>query len=89
MKRWTVDAGGDLWWSDGPLDPGAWALEVADLDVIGFGQKSEPAHAALVADVQAAGRARELAATLDSHLNRGQTFTGAQVAVMLRAKAIA
>ncbi len=89
MKRWTVDAGGDLWWSDGPLDPGAWALEVADLDVIGFGQKSEPAHAALVEAVHADGRLRSLAADLDSHLNRGQTFTGAQVAVMLRAKAIA
>lgn len=84
MKRWTVDTDGDLWWSEGPLDPGAWALEVADLDVIGFGQKSVPAHAALVAAVHDAGRLRSLAATLDDRLNREQKFTGAQVAAMLR-----
>jgi len=43
-----------------------------------------PAYAALVADVQDAARLRSLAATFDSHLNRVKTYTGAQVAAMLR-----
>ena len=42
------------------------------------------ALAALVADVQDAARLRSLAATFDSHLNRDKTYTGAQVAAMLR-----
>ena len=89
MRRWTIDTGDhgpELWWSIGPSDPGVTLARVHD-----FLEEEElaDAFAALVADVQAAGRLRSLAADLDSHLNRGQSFTGAQVAVMLRAKAIA
>jgi len=36
------------------------------------------------ADATDAARLRSLAATFDSHLNRDQTYTGAQVAAMLR-----
>ena len=39
---------------------------------------------AIAADATDAARLRSLAATFDSHLNRDQTYTGAQVAAMLR-----
>lgn len=42
------------------------------------------AFAAIDADVRSAARLRSLAAMFDNHLNRDQTFTGAQVAAMLR-----
>jgi len=38
----------------------------------------------VVAALADAARLRSLAATFDSHLNRDQTYTGAQVAAMLR-----
>ena len=90
-KRWSVvdaqypylewDGGGYKGWL-GILvdDDGADTLAVdclPDHEVLA-------AHAALIEDVRDAARLRSLAATFDSHLNRGQTYTGAQVAAMLR-----
>jgi len=88
-KRWTVDGGtgrsdATLTWGNGSghisidwssEDPRWWS-EIYNDD--------RAALAALVADVQDAARLRSLAATFDSHLNRDKTYTGAQVAAMLR-----
>ncbi len=79
-KRWFVDPDGDLEWSTGPL---AYNCEwVMQGDVAVEGNLSAEAHAALVAAVADAARLRSLAATFD--LNRDKTYTGAQVAAMLR-----
>ena len=86
MKRWSVsdwhefpEWGEILTW---PSDPPLRAC-VADVD-----DEDDPtaiaAYAALVVDVRDAARLRSLAATFDSHLNRDKTYTGAQVAAMLR-----
>lgn len=92
-KRWTVAGDGSwgnpehLLWPD-DQDPDlphkftashmaeAWPDETDSI--------VDPAHAALVVDVETAARIRSLADIFDNSANRRQVFTGAEVAAMLR-----
>ena len=85
--RWTVGTLEDpdedmLIW---PTDPPIYVQIANEADDTGTGNAdSHAAYAALIASVSDAARLRSLAARMDSHLNRGRSFTGAEVAAMLR-----
>ena len=82
-KRWTVDDYGRIrrggkvcgW-------VGSWSANREEKEkVIALFER----HLELAGrDDRDAARLRSLAATFDSHLNRDKTYTGAQVAAMLR-----
>jgi len=75
-KRWTVNA------ANNRIDHGN---ENGTCCSIWAEDHGDEGWADLTSTVTDAARLRSLAATFDSHLNRGQTYTGAQVAAMLRA----
>ncbi len=68
LGAWTVDA------IDGEMRVGGYHVYFLPPEII----------TPVVAAFRDAARLRSLAATFDSHLNRDQTYTGAQVAAMLR-----
>lgn len=89
VPTWAAEVDGDgdlLWYGAATMDPRGRVLTADDLrcEDVGFGDRADEAFAALVAHVRDAARLRSLAARLDRPLNRDKSFTGAEVAAMLR-----
>lgn len=79
-KRWTVDENAGGW----PEWPGGTVM----LTIGRYGgstlAEAQEARVQVAATFRDAARLRSLAATFDNRLNRDQSFTGAEVAAMLR-----